>query len=60
MAIDDYNNILPSLNVKQGEMYCHVMHWIQRKEEPIYIFIENSAADKKTWPAKVMYKSMIR
>ena len=39
---DEYNKIMQSLNVKQNELCDYVIHWIQRREEPMLIFIEGN------------------
>ena len=49
---DDYNKIMQSLNVKQNELCNHVIHGIQKREEPKYIFFEGGAGVGKTQVAK--------
>ena len=60
MPCEEYVELMQSLNLRQSEICTHVIQWIQRRTEPMHIFIEGGAGVGKTKTAKAIYESMNR
>ena len=56
----EYERLMESLNLEQGEICIHIMEWIQTKSEPLHIFIEGGAGVRKIHVAKAKYQSVER
>ena len=60
MPDEEYVELMQSLNLRQSEIYAHVIQWIQTRTEPKHIFIESGAGVGKTKAVKAIYESMNR
>ena len=49
-----------SLNRKQKEFFCHVLHSIETKDDPLYLFLSGGAGVEKSTVTNAPYKALVR
>ena len=57
---EEYLTLLRRLNLRQRELFNHVVHWIKCKDEPIYAFFTGGAAVGKSVVIRALYQSPYR
>ena len=56
----EYLKLLRSLNLRQREIFNHIVHWIKYKNEPIYAFLTGGAGVGKSVVIRALYQSLYR
>ncbi|XP_065942483.1 uncharacterized protein [Magallana gigas] len=57
---NEYLELLAGLNIKQRELFNHVLHWVKTKKEPIYSFLSGGAGVGKSVLIRALYQAMHR
>ena len=57
---EEYLRLLRSLNLRQREFFNHVIHWINCREEPIYVFLSGGTGVGKSVVIRALYQSLYR
>ena len=57
---DQYQDLIRCLNVKQLEIFTHVLQWIKTKEEPMRIFLTGGAGVGKSKVIDALYQTLHR
>ena len=57
---DDYYKLIRSLNNKQREFFLHVLTWIKRKCDPLYLFLTGGAGVGKSVVVKALFQALHR
>ena len=57
---DQYQDLMRCLNVKQLEIFTHVLQWIKAKEEPMRIFLTGGAGVGKSKVIDALYQTLHR
>ncbi|XP_070548911.1 uncharacterized protein [Ptychodera flava] len=60
MPDEQYHNLVRSLNLKQSEIFHHVLKWIKTKEDPLHIFITGGGGTGKSVIVKALYQALHR
>ena len=56
----EYLSLLRSLNIKQRELFSHVLHWIKTKNQPLNIFLTGGAGVGKSVVIRALYQALHR
>ena len=57
---EEYLRLLRSLNLRQREFFNHIVHWIKRKDEPVYAFLTEGAGVGKSVVIRALYQSFVQ
>ena len=57
---EEYLRLLRSLNLRQRELFNHIVHWIKCKDEPVYAFLTGGADVSKSVVIRALYQSLYR
>ena len=57
---EEYLTLLRSLNLRQRELFNHIVHWIKCKDGPVYAFQTGGAGVGKSVVIRALYQTVYR
>ncbi len=56
----EYYEMIRNLNLKQREIFNHVLHWIRTNKEPLRMMLSGGAGTGKTMVTKCLYQALVK
>ena len=60
LSDEEYLSLIRSLNLRQRELFNHIIHCIKCRDEPVYAFLSGGAGVGKSIVIRALYQSLYR